>query len=301
MFRLHVRQLKNLRRFPVPQDVLEAGRVKLIAVIEASPMASRPSVWFLSAAWRPVMAMMIVIVVATGGGTVVAAHDALPGEALYVVKLAAEDVRERLTITQDQRFVVQAAHATRRLEEAEQLLALQGLEGQDRATRVRTVMDRYEDHVFRMNEIAVKMEPDPKKPKNAKKAVLATEDVLDRHVRLIESATRAGSAVASMMLDRIDAAVTMEADVYSAIPADDGGVDEGGVERRSERAKKIEERVKRMRAQFEERRRSSEREDDEAGDREEPHVEDGGSDAWVGSDTDFGTRVEKPLEIRFGM
>src|SRR5687768_13843829 len=120
---LDVRQLKNLRRFPVPPEVLAAGRIRLIAVIEASPMIQRSSGWFTSAAWRPVMAAMVVIVVASGGGTFAAAHDALPGERLYVVKLAGEEFRERMTLTSEQRFVVQAAHASRRIEETEQLIA----------------------------------------------------------------------------------------------------------------------------------------------------------------------------------
>lgn len=258
------RQLKGLRRFPVPPEVLAAGRVKLIAVIEASPMAVRPSAWFASAAWRPVMAAMIVIVVvAGGGGTVMAAHGALPGEKLYAVKLVAESIGERMTLTSERRFVVQAGHASRRLEEAERLLEIQDIDGDDRAARVRAAMDRYEGHVFAMNEIAVKMEPDPRKPEKGDRAFRAAEGMIDRHVRLIESATGVHPSVASAMIDPIEAAFSLEADVFEAIPADDGGEDDGRERRRGERETRVGDSLKRLRAVMEERRDDGHDGDDE--------------------------------------
>ncbi|HTK59849.1 MAG TPA: hypothetical protein VL283_01455 [Candidatus Baltobacteraceae bacterium] len=294
---IDVRQLKNLRRFPVPPEVLAAGRVKLIAVIDASPMAIRRSAWFMSAAWRPVMAAMVVIVVATtGGGTFALAHDALPGERLYVVKLAGEELHERMTLTPERRFVVQAAHASRRLEETERLLELQGLGGADRAARVRRAMDRYEGHVFTMDEIAVKMEADPEKPSKGRKARAAAEGVFDLHARLIESATRAEPAMASLMLDPTDATFTLEDDVYSSIPADDGGTDEGSERHRRERTERINESLKRMRADLEGRRTEGSADGNSGGDGAQ---EDGdGLDASQGTDFRYGTGGQNPLEIK---
>lgn len=300
MFRNDIRQLKNLRRYPVPPEVLASGRVKLVAVIEASPMtALRPSAWFMAAAWRPVMAAMIVVVVATGGGTFAAAHDALPGEALYAVKLAGEGFRERVALTSEQRFVVQAAHASRRLEETERLLDVQGLDGDDRAARVRDAMDRYEGHVFAMNEIAVKLEADPEKPRKGRKALRAAEGMFDRHVHLIESATRAEPLVATIMIDPIDATFSLEDDMFSAIPADDGGEEHGRNRQRREREAKIGDSLKRMRAEFESRREEEDREDEPSDDggRRSEDSEERGDD----TDSTFDFRLEKPLEIRLGM
>jgi len=302
-----VRQLKNLRRFPVPPEILAAGRVKLIAVIEAAPMIHRQTAWFASAAWRPVMAAMIVIVAVTGGGTFVAAHDALPGEKLYVVKLAGEEFHERMTITSEQRFVVQAAHASRRLEETERLLAMQGLGGADRAARVRKAMARFEGHVFVMNEIAVKFEADPEKPKRGKKALKAADVMLDRHVHLMESATRAEPVVAAVMLDPMDAPFSLEADLFSAIPTDDGGADDEAGRHRLERAEK---RL-RMRADLEDRKREAEderteeardvellREDSDDGER--GGREDLEEETWIETGSSFDFKAENPLEKRFG-
>ncbi len=296
---IDIRQLKNLRRFPVPPEVLAAGRVKLIAVIDASPMRRRPSAWFMSAAWRPVMAVMVVVVVATGGGTFAAAHEALPGDRLYVLKLATEEVRERLSFSPERRFAVQAAHASRRLEETERLLGREGLVASERVTRVRAAMDLYEGHLFAMNEIVVRFEADAEKPEKGKKAITAAERTLDRHVRLIESATRAEPYAASLMLAPIGDALEMESDLFAAIPADDGGTDDGRERRSKDRAKRIEDSLKRFRAEIEERRaresRDEEREDD---DRAGGEVRDRDEDGGDGADMRFETRFETPLEIK---
>lgn len=312
MFRIHVRQLKNLRRSPVPPEVIAAGRLRLIAVIEAAPMIHRPSAWFMSAAWRPAMAAMLVVVVATGGGTVAAAHDALPGETLYAVKLAGEGFRERIAITQEQRFVVQAAHASRRLEETERLLEIQGLGGEDRAARVRDAMDRYEGHVFAMSEIAVKLEADPEKPRKGKKALMAAEGMLDRHVHMIESATHVEPLVASIMIDQIDATFSLEDDMFSAIPTDDGDEEDVRMRQRREREVKIGDSLKRMRLDFKNRREEESRdgqspgesdrrsEDSDGGDADDDGG-DRGAEARVETGSSFDFSLEKPLEIRLGM
>lgn len=301
---LDIRKLKALRNFPVPPEVLAAGRVKLIAVIEAAPFPRRPSAWFMSAAWRPVMAAMVVIVVVTGGGTVAAAHDALPGDRLYVVKLVAEDFRERTALTPERRFVIKAAHAARRLEETERLIARRNLVAHERVTRVRAAMDLFEDQLFAMNEIAVRFEADPEKPEKGRKALSAAERVIDRHVALIESATQASPFVASLMIEPIDGTFSLEADVYAAIPSSEG--DDDRERRGRERAERVGDSLKRVRAEIEARR---ERRDEGEGDREED-VHDG---AWRDERKEGGRadgdgregreriRFGTPLEIRLGM
>lgn len=255
-----VRQLKSLRSFPVPPEVLEAGRKRLLIVMAEAPMLHPASgglftacrvAKLYAAAWKPVMAVMVVVVFATGGGAVVAAHGSLPGDRLYAVKMTAEEVRERMTLTAEQRLVVQAAHAARRLDETERLLERQGLGGAERAERVRKAMDRYEDHLFVMNEIAVKMEPDPAKPKRGKKAIKATEAMLERQAVLLESATHAEPVVAAMVIDPVEASFSLEADLQAVIPADDGGWHEDFERRRDERARKIEHSLKALEIKLE--------------------------------------------------
>lgn len=316
MLWLDVRQLKSLRRFPVPPEVLKGGRQRLLIVMSESPMTQHATRGFFeacrvaklyAAAWRPVMAAMIVIVTVTGGGTFAAAHDALPGEKLYVVKIFGEEFRERMTLTSEQRFVVQAAHASRRLAETERLLSMQGIDGDARAARVREAMDRYEGHVFVMNEIAVRLEPDPEKPKKGKKAYMAAESMFDRHVKLMESATHAESVVVGAMLDPLDAAFSLEADMHASIPADDGGEDGEDARHRRERAERVSESLKRMRAGLESRKgpdapgeEESRRDEDRRADGRD--IEDGREEKeWVETESSFDFKVENPLEIRFGM
>jgi len=297
---IDVRQLKNLRRFPVPPEVLAAGRVKLIAVIEAAPMIHRSSAWFASAVWRPVMASMIVIVTVTGGGTFVAAHDALPGDRLYVVKLAGEEFHERMTLTSEQRFVVQAAHATRRLKETERLLELQGLAGEKRAMLVGKALHRYEDNLFVMNEIAVKFEPDPKKPKKGKRALKAIEGMFDQHAHLMESATRAEPVLASLMLEPSDATLSLEADLTSSIPTDDGGTHEDEGNHQPSWVERTRESQRRIREELEASRRDEDAEPAKDDDRQDEDGDDRGK-RKIDVDSRLDFRLEKPLEIKVGM
>lgn len=305
---LDIRQLKALRRFPVPPEVLVAGRVRIVALVETSPM--RAPARFASFAWRPVMAALLVVVVVTGGGTAFAASGALPGERLYVVKIAAEGVSESLAFTPERRFVVQAAHASRRLEETEALIARREEDGLDVAARVREAMGRYEDHVFVMNEIVVRFAPDAEKPRRDDKALAAAERMLERHARLIESATGVGPAIASVVIDPIDATLSLEDDVYSVIPADDGEDEERDRGRRA-REERVGESLKRLRAELRDRdAREPDRRDDDGRRRESEDVRgdgrpDEGEDRDAEDRSDAGARLdfrlETPLEIKVGM
>lgn len=208
------------------------------------PFARKP--WFVAAAWRPAMVAVAVVVLATSGGTFVAAHEALPGDRLYAVKLLGEGVRERLMVTAEQRFVVQAAHAARRLDETERLLERHGL-GDGLDARIRTTMNRYEGHLFDMNVIAARMQADPDKPRRGVRALRATDAVLERQARLLDSVSDAEPSVAAYFLEPADAAVSLEADVHAALP---GLAGPDGSARREERAGKMGESLLRLRTEL---------------------------------------------------
>jgi len=246
------------------------------------------------------MASMIVIVTVTGGGTFVAAHDALPGDRLYVVKLAGEEFHERMTLTSEQRFVVQAAHATRRLKETERLLELQGLAGEKRAMLVGKALHRYEDNLFVMNEIAVKFEPDPKKPKKGKRALKAIEGMFDQHAHLMESATRAEPVLASLMLEPSDATLSLEADLTSSIPTDDGGTHEDEGNHQPSWVERTRESQRRIREELEASRRDEDAEPAKDDDRQDEDGDDRGK-RKIDVDSRLDFRLEKPLEIKVGM
>jgi hypothetical protein len=243
---------------------------------------------------------MLIVVTVAGGGGFVAAADALPGERLYGMKLVGEDVRERLTLSSEQRFVVQASHASRRLDETERLLELQGIGGGERAELVRTAMDRYQDQLFAMNEIAVRFEPDPKRQKRKLKALQAAESMVDRHVQLMESTSRVEPAMAGLMLDPANAVFTLEADMFAAIPADEGGTD-GELPRRKERAKWIEDNLTRLRAELEARRASESMDGAETQDGSGIPADDGAAEASIEAGAEADAHLQSPLEIEVGM
>lgn len=202
--------------------------------------------------------MMIMVAAATtaSGGAVFAAQGALPGETLYPIKLASEKVSERLTISAERSFTMQAAHAERRLEETKELLAFKASEQAEQADLVRATMDRYEDNVFAMNEIASKMALNPSRPEGGRKTMLATEAILDRHADLVASATADEPIFAEAVLEHIDASLELETNVFEAMPRRDEEEDaeDGFDRRRRERTEKIENHLHDLKRALDDRR-----------------------------------------------
>lgn len=212
-----LRQLKALRKLPVPPEALEAGRHRLLIVMADAPMAAawsrtRAFIWKPAAVAMPVMAVFVAVF---GGGAVYASQGALPGDALYTVKLASEGVREHLTLSTERKFAVQAEHAAERLEETRHLLEHGGLDAQERETRVRKAISGYEDRLTSMNEIAAMLATDPPKRGRGLKAMRAAERVLDRHAELVASATVTDPEVAEAVLEPIDDSIKLEDDVFT--------------------------------------------------------------------------------------
>ena len=252
----HPRELKKLRRFPVPESALEAGRKRLLEFMAETPMVPmgrRP--WLLR--WRLAAVTVFVAVFATSGGAfVLASQGALPGEHLYAVKLATEDVQERLTVSPAHKFAVKAAHAARRLDETEQLMARNGLGSEERMQRVRTALHAYEAHLFNMNAIALKMSVHPPKAKAGRRAIQAAERMLDRHAALIASATATQPSMTEAVLQPVDAAIELQSDVMGVVPAwqqHAGEDDERDAleERHQNRSQRIQEQLRALQMELE--------------------------------------------------
>ncbi len=242
----HPRELKRLRRIPVPESVLEAGRKRLLEFMAETPMVPlgrRP----MLLRWRPAAVMLLVAVfVTSGGGIVFAAQRALPGDHLYALKLASEEVQERLAISPAQKFAVQASHAARRLDETEQLMQRNGLAPQERVLRVQSALKAYESHLFAMNVIALTMAVNHPKSEDGRKSIQAAERVLDRHAAMIASATAAQPAMTDAVLDPIDEDIELQTDMMGVMPAASGSdsEEENLQHRHEERTRKIEEHLK---------------------------------------------------------
>ena len=112
------------------------------------------------------------------------------------------------------------------------------------------------------------------------------------------SATRAEPILASLMLEPSDATLSLEADISSSIPADDGGTDEKDGNQGRSWADRTRVSQERIRAELEASRSDA---DGEPAENDERGEEDGDDrdrkKVDVDSRLDF--RIEKPLEIRF--
>lgn len=257
--RFTLRQLKSLRRAPVPPEALEAGRRRLVIVMAESPMLRRGGARF-AFIWKPAFAALVVVVfVATSGGSIVyASQGSVPGDALYGVKIASESVRAGLALSPERRFAVQAAQAERRLEETRVLIERDDIDDEEREERVNLAIDAYERRLTVMNRIAEQLaEKKSMKPKRAREAVMAAERVLDRHVDLVASATSAQPAVAKKVLEPIDDAVDFEAGIFKSerrrnasgatSTDEDGGRDADLESHRRERTERLDRHLQELR------------------------------------------------------
>ncbi len=226
----HPRELKELRRVSVPAQSFEAGRKRVLIAIAAAPFVPSASGFGLHAlVWKPAMTAVVVGALAlSGGGAVFASQASLPGERLYAVKLATEGVQEQLTLSPSRKFEVQAAHAARRLEETEKLMARDELSREEQTERVQIALHEYESHLFTMNAIALDLSVTPHSEKDGDRAIQAAERMLDRHAAMIVSATVTQPNLTDAMLEPTDAAMELQADVLGVVSDREEGEDGRG-------------------------------------------------------------------------
>jgi len=110
----------------IKHSVLEYAKMKPARSESASQTQSTPS-WFTFTFMqnRAVFATLAIALVlfSSSGAVVFASQDALPGDILYKVKIASEDVREALAFTPERKKEIIAMRAQRRLNEAQALSA----------------------------------------------------------------------------------------------------------------------------------------------------------------------------------
>ena len=246
-----VRKLKKLKGIAAPDDALRRARGGLLAHMDAYPMARSATVRFgASRAWKPLVAGIVsATVLSAGGGAVLAAQSSLPGDALYEVKIAAEEVRANLAFSEEARYRIRAEQAERRLSEAQEVMQRAKLPRQDRERRLRNALERFDEHLFDLNVIAVRSGAEP--PEAGTSAEAASLDrVLERHEALIESATAVDVETEKAILRPISSSVELERTVTESahFPA-------RFKERLQKRAEHLRERLERRESDGEEKRR----------------------------------------------
>lgn len=131
-------------------------RAKIFETIDAAKYAPAPSSYVLfSFSLRSVVALSLVLVVLVGSGTAYAAQGALPGGALYPVKIYVnEAVAEVLAVSDEAKLSLHTSLAQERLEEAETLAA----EGRLDATVTAQIETNFEGHVAEADKLAQALE-----------------------------------------------------------------------------------------------------------------------------------------------
>jgi hypothetical protein len=101
--------------------------------------------------WAVVTACLALVLVFAGTGTVAASSDSVPGERLYAVKTAAEQVQWKLTFSQKAKARLQAGFAERRAWEMAQL-AKKGRTGQ-----LESLATKFTAHLAKMEQLAAQI------------------------------------------------------------------------------------------------------------------------------------------------
>lgn len=182
-------QFKRLKDRGVPADALRRQRVRLEMHMAKHPMPGPMRMPSLYIAAKPFMAgFVVLILLSSTGGVVMAAQASLPGETLYAVKAASEEVRARLALSPDAEFRYRSKLAEKRLQEAEELYGLGPEPEAQRDRRIAIALRRYEGHVERLSGIVDRFE-ERERPKDPERAIEAMTKVLVIHADLLDSAT----------------------------------------------------------------------------------------------------------------
>jgi hypothetical protein len=101
--------------------------------------------------WAAVTACLVLVLVLAGTGTVAAASGSVPGDTLYSVKTATEQIQWKLTFSQKAKARLQARFAERRVWEIAQL-AKKG-----RTEKLGSLASRFEAHLAKVEQLAVQI------------------------------------------------------------------------------------------------------------------------------------------------
>lgn len=126
-------ELKNLKMIKADSDFKVALRLKMLEKIggeifisQVKPISMWRAIFMRKAALVPIA--LIVAILGTGIGGAFASQSALPGDALYLVKLLTEDVRVALKFNPESKANLEMSFATKRLEEIKKVLEEKGVD-----------------------------------------------------------------------------------------------------------------------------------------------------------------------------
>ena len=129
-------------------DFMARARYQLYAELDRAQVRQRRPIF----GWQPRWALIVVVVLTVllvGGGTVVAADSSMPGSPLYPVKLATENIRLKLSLSDVRKAELYAALADRRVAEIARMIE------KGRTQLVERTAQRLRNHLAMMSRLSL--------------------------------------------------------------------------------------------------------------------------------------------------
>lgn len=260
------KKLRHLKDKQVNEAMLKKHRDLLVAYMEQNPLqVDAPKRFvFMVHAWKPMMAGFLVLVVLSGtGGVVYASQGSVPGDTLYTMKIASEDMRERLTLSSEKKMQYKAVRAEKRLAEVEKILQRIKVP-ETRHVRMQFAMEKYEDHLAKMESIAEDLSEKGHEVAGDRMLVII-DRIVEKHDEVIASASASDEVSEELIVLPVKLPLDLEDRFEKMVEEKKLLLKEHEETRRSTMRKKRE----RMRAEYEkyqERRRKLLRERDDRDD-----------------------------------
>ena len=151
----HVKKASSAEPRPEFQQAAKARFMSALAAKQQSSHDNKKKrslqVWNWQQRWATVAAAIIAILL-IGGGTVTASANSLPGDMLYSVKIATENVREFFTFSDEAKANLYIELAERRVTEVELLIESERVVTESVLNEMHTETERAIDHV-EQNEV----------------------------------------------------------------------------------------------------------------------------------------------------
>ncbi len=210
-FEEQLNKVKEIRLTASERDVIRGNLLRLIGY-------QRSSI-FSSLIFMRTMPIILVIALILGGGVSIASEQALPGDALYAVKVGVnENIQTFFAFSTAARADLETKLAARRLEEAEKLAA----EGKLDAEVLAQIEENFEEHADRVQARIDKFEADEKfnaaleASSNFETSLRAHEDIL---LKLAATSTGAVSANVNALVGQVRSQISQVAQVKATSEA----------------------------------------------------------------------------------
>lgn len=206
---------KAKRGINLSAEAKRAGRERLVHFMRAHEAVMKPETMRRPITQRPFIftkykiamqiGLALMLIVFLGGGTSLAANNALPGDALYAVKLKInEKLQSAVTVGAEARAHLDAELAAKRLEEANRL-AIEGSISADAKEQIEANFERLEDRVeAKIADLKARGDAEAAADVEAR-----FESALAAHARILAKLEASGEANVRPIRDKVSAVLAV--------------------------------------------------------------------------------------------